>query len=106
MKPILWVLASLVCFSFGEAMSKVWANSRSGYHHWLVAVCVVAYAGGSLCWLPAIREHNHLASLGSFWNAGAMVMTVFVGAVVFRETISPTQWVGIAFGLVACVLLG
>jgi drug/metabolite transporter (DMT)-like permease len=105
-RPILWIIGSLVCFSIGEAVSKYWANARYPYFSWLVVICVATYATGSLCWLPAIRERNHLSSLGSLWNAGAMVATVLIGAILFHETISIRQWVGIVFGLCACVLLG
>jgi multidrug transporter EmrE-like cation transporter len=102
MSPALWVFISLVFFAVGEALSKLWASS--GRIAWAPAV-VLCYALGSLAWLPAIREKNHLSSLGSLWNAGAMIMTVVVGVLLFKEKIDLKQGVGIALAFLACFLL-
>jgi len=100
---ILWILGSLVLFSAGEAGSKLWV--ASGRWEW-AASTIVLYAVGSAMWLPAIKRTNHLASLGSLWNAGAMITTVLMGTLVFHEQVTPRQWIGIGFGFVACFLLG
>ncbi|OGS36581.1 MAG: hypothetical protein A2293_00845 [Elusimicrobia bacterium RIFOXYB2_FULL_49_7] len=102
MKAMTFVFLSLVFFTLGEAASKMWAN-HPGFR-WGAAV-VAAYIIGSCLWLPAILSKNHLTSLGTLWNVGAMVGTILVGAVLFRETVSPIQWIGVGLAIVACVLL-
>jgi drug/metabolite transporter (DMT)-like permease len=102
MRPYLLVMASLVFFAIGESASKAWANHQ---RWWLVFVMLLSYCIGSIVWLPAIKEHNHLTSLGTFWNMGAMVITVLVGACAFGEVVSARQWVGIVLALIACWLV-
>jgi multidrug transporter EmrE-like cation transporter len=102
MKPILFVCASLVFFTLGEAASKLWAQSTSW--RWAVAV-VAAYMIGSCLWLPAILAKNHLTTLGTLWNVGAILCTVFAGAVLFHEQVTALQWCGVVLALGSCVLL-
>ena len=102
MMPFLFVILSLVFFTLGEAASKLWAKEAD----WRWAAAVIAcYMVGSCLWLPAILAKNHLTSLGTFWNIGAMICTVFAGAVLFHEQVTLLQWAGIGLALISCVLL-
>ena len=80
----------------------MWAGNPRWY--WMLTV-VASYMAGSLVWLPAILSKNHLTSLGTFWNVGALICTVAVGVLVFHEKVTGLQWTGIVFALIACVLL-
>ena len=102
MKPLLFVLISLIFFSIGEIFSKFWAESKN--IKWAIFV-LVAYLIGTALWLPAIAIKNHLTSLGTIWNVGALLCTILIGAVLFHETVSNTQWIGIGMALIASVLL-
>jgi len=102
MTPTLWVLVSLLFFALGEAASKLWSEGRTDW--WAIAA-VAAYITCEVPWLVAIREHGHLTSLGTFWSVGAVVVTILVGMVVFRESITARQGIGLALAFVACWLL-
>jgi multidrug transporter EmrE-like cation transporter len=102
MRPYLLVCCSLVVFSIGEYLSKIWANNP---RWWLAILVPATYACGSVFWLPAIREHNHLTSLGTIWNLGAMMATIAVGALLFSEPVTSRQWAGIVLALLACCLI-
>lgn len=102
MKPYLFVLASLVFFALGESASKLWANK--GDWRW-GAIVIVCYMIGSCLWLPAIFAKNHLTTLGTLWNVGAIACTLFAGVVLFHETVTGIQWVGIVFAVISCILL-
>jgi len=102
MRAIFFVALSLIFFTAGEAVSKLWANNPKWY--WGATV-VVAYMIGSCLWLPAILSKNHLTTLGTLWNVGAILCTVFAGAVLFHEQVSFLQWCGIGCAVVSCVLL-
>ena len=56
-------------------------------------------------WLPAIKEYNHLTILGTIWNIGAMLCTVFVGTIIFQEKTSLIHWIGVLVAFIACILL-
>jgi len=102
MKAYLLVMLSLVFFAISESISKLWANEP---RWWLAALVVFFYCLIALTWLPALKEHNHITSLGTFWNMGALLLTVLIGAVLFREDVSMRQWIGIVLAFIACILV-
>ena len=104
MHPVAWILLSMVFFAGGEILSKIWASS-STRGPGLVLAAIGVYSIGSLLWFPAIGQKNHLTSLGTFWNICAMAVTILIGMVVFRESVSVRQVVGIVVAGIACVLL-
>jgi multidrug transporter EmrE-like cation transporter len=69
-----------------------------------VAVILIYMVGSSL-WMPAILLKNHLTTLGTLWNIGAVICTVVVGFFVFHEHVTAVQWVGVGLAFVSCVLL-
>lgn len=101
MKPIYWLVVSGVFFALGEWSSKKWAIQPG----WKEALAVVAsYVACTLCWLPAIRQTNHLSSTGTLWSAASLVTTVAIG-LAFGEHLGSRQVIGIFFAVVAIILL-
>jgi multidrug transporter EmrE-like cation transporter len=99
---LLWLLLSAGCFGVGEYWSKVWSLSPTMPR---AAMLVVCYMLGSLAWLPAIYRGQSLSVIGSIWNLICMAITLVVGLVMFKETLNPTQMVGLGFGVIAIILL-
>jgi multidrug transporter EmrE-like cation transporter len=99
---IVWLILSGIFNAFGEYLSKEW-----GYTHtWELALFVaVAYVCSSLLWLPALLKQNQLSTMGVAWILIALVFTLILGLVVFKEHLSLIQWVGIVLGSIAVVLL-
>ena len=100
--PVVWLLISIAFYCVGEFVSKTWANSPSTIE---VIAVVGASAISAFFWLPALFAENKLADMGTAWLVLASVGTVFIGVVIFKETLSPLQWVGAGLALVAFFLL-
>jgi len=97
-----WLILSALFFAAGEFLSKKWGMAPSLSATVLV---VIAYALGTLTWLPALLHKNQLAVMGTIWLVLATVATVTIGTVVYHEPLSARQWVGVVLSLTAFVLL-
>jgi multidrug transporter EmrE-like cation transporter len=99
---ILLLIASGVMFGAGEFLSKKFAQAPG-----IIAALLTigAYVICELFWLPALAKTNTLAITGTIWNVMAFIGTIFIGMVLFKETLSPVAYWGIAFGLVSVLLL-
>ncbi len=86
----------------GEYFSKLWGFDPA----WRMgALAVFAYALSSAAWLPALLYRNQLSTIGIAWDIIAISTTLLLGIVVFRESLTTGQWVGIGLGVVALWLL-
>lgn len=99
---ILWLLLSVAFFGIGEYLSKKFAISPSIN---LILCIVPMYALGSLAWLPAIHRGKILSTVGTMWNLLSMVITLIVGLIIFKETLTTTQFIGLAFAFIAIILM-
>ena len=97
-----WLLMSALFFSGGEYLSKLWGY-KPGWGLTTAVVC--SYAVGTLLWLPALLHKNDLARMGTLWYLLTTPTTILLGVLVFREKLTPTQWVGIGVAMVALWLL-
>jgi multidrug transporter EmrE-like cation transporter len=97
-----WLFLSIICFGFGEYFSKIFTTTPTVK---IACFVVFSYALGSLSWLPAIYKVKLLAVVGTVWTILSLLMTLFIGLVIFHEPITTFQIVGIAFGLVSVILL-
>lgn len=98
-----WLFFSAGFFTIGEYLSKRWALHPSPGS---AAITVVAYALGSLAWLPVILQKNQLAVMGTIWLLLALVSTVGVGTLIFHERLTTAQWLGVILAFGALGLLG
>ncbi len=97
-----WLFCSAVFYGIGEYFSKKWGIAPS----LLLTMCVVmAYAACALCWLPVLLHKNSIALMGSMWLLFAMISTITVGVIIFHETLSSYQIVGVILAVAALVLL-
>lgn len=97
-----WLFLSIICFGFGEYFSKIFTTNPTVK---IACLVVFSYACGSLSWLPAIYKVKLLAVVGTVWTVLSLLMTLFVGLVMFHEPITTTQIIGIVFGLISVILL-
>ena len=104
MNLIVWILVAMamVFYSLGEYFSKMYANTLM-WKYGLIAC--MGWTGSALCFLPALQKFNSLSVLGTIWNLGYVMITLFIGICIFRESITTTQIVGLIFGLISIVLL-
>jgi multidrug transporter EmrE-like cation transporter len=66
---------------------------------------VVAYAFGTVTWLPALLHKNELAVMGTAWLLLATVATVIIGIFVFGESVNKSQLLGLGLATGALFLL-
>ena len=76
--------------SVGDYALKVFATNGSKP---MLGLGMTVYAGlaGMLAWL---FKFNGLAITNAFWDATSNVLTMFMGAVLFKETYTARQWAG------------
>ncbi|MDD5041918.1 MAG: hypothetical protein PHX87_05770 [Candidatus Peribacteraceae bacterium] len=97
-----WLLLSALFFGCGEFFSKKWALAPSFGGG--IAVVVVD-AIGVVLWLPALLNRNQLSIVGVLWALLGAVVTVSIGLLIFRESLTWVQWIGIVCAFVALALL-
>ena len=100
---IVWLLISATFYTFGEYFSKKWGMQPN-----LITALIVSTFSffSALVWLPALMHRNQIAIMGTIWLLLATIATVFVGAVIFQEKITPVEWIGIGMALAALAFLG
>lgn len=99
---IVWLIISAAFFAAGEYLSKKFAlNPRFVY-----VICIlVTYSLGALAWLPAILQKNQLSIVGTMWAVLSLVITIFIGVVIFSEKLTVSDIIGIALALLAVFML-
>jgi multidrug transporter EmrE-like cation transporter len=96
------LLVAMVFYGFGEFFSKMFANTSLSKFGFLA---LLFYMLNASCFLPAIKKFNSLSILGTIWNIGYMIITLFVGIFIFGESLTTLQIIGIIFGIISIVLL-
>lgn len=102
MPYLVWLVISALFFAFGEFLSKKFALAPSFPY---VVLIVFIYSLGTLSWLPAILQKNHLSIVGAIWSVLSLVATVLIGTLIFDEKLSGIAVIGIIFAAVAVTLL-
>ena len=76
--------------SVGDYALKIFTTNGSKV---MLGIGMAVYAGlaGLLAWL---FKFNGLAITNAFWDATSNVLTMFMGAVLFGETYTVRQWIG------------
>jgi multidrug transporter EmrE-like cation transporter len=96
------ILVASVFYGFGEYYSKIYANTASIK---ALLTSLGFYNLTSLCFFPAIKRMNSLSVLGTIWNVAYMIVTIFLGVVVFGEVLTTLQIIGIILGIAAIICL-
>lgn len=97
-----WLIFSALCFAAGEYTSKLWGYKPSVT---LTLAVLFAYSIGVLAWLPALLHKNDLARMGTLWYLLSTPSTILIGVLLFKEKLSPSQWLGMALACLALWLL-
>jgi|GEM_PF-732321 len=97
-----WLLLSALFFGCGEFLSKRWALAPT---FWGAAAVVAVDAIGVMLWLPALFNRNQLSIVGVMWTLLGTVTTVSIGLLIFKESLTWVQWIGIVCAFVALALL-
>ena len=99
---IVGFIITIIFFGVGEYNSKLYANTHL-YRYMVYAM--IGYFIESLAFMPTLSRMNSLSILGTMWNLSHGFITLFLGFVIFHESIIATQIAGLILGMIAIVLL-
>jgi hypothetical protein len=99
---IIWFLISMALYTIGSFLSKKYAIAPS----WQIFLAaVVAFAGCSAAWLPAMLIVNKLAVLGVLWSVAYVIVDFTIGVGCFGEPLTRIQVCGMVLGVASIILL-
>lgn len=98
-----WALIGLAGVSVvsGDYLAKLWSVNKNG---WLLLLALVAYSCSGVFYIPTLLRQG-LVVTSIVWSIGSMVGFLAIGLVVFKESLSMAETVGVAFGVISLVIL-
>jgi len=99
---ISWLIVSVMFFAIGEYFSKSWALQPTIEK---AIVLVIMYVLGTVAWLPAIYRGQIISIVGTIWSVMSLLTTLFVGIVIFHETLTLNQLIGMIMAFLSIILL-
>lgn len=102
MLAILIFLIAMIAYGFGEYTSKLFSLNPSIK---LVILTILLYIVPNICWFPLILWFKKLTIIGSLWNLGYVLITLFVGFFIFHEVVTTIQMIGIILAIIATGLI-
>lgn len=102
-KLYIWglVLACGAIFTLCDSLSANWGKTG----HWQSMAIVIVLAPFTYLLFGLLNQKVELGVAGSLVNLIIVLGTVLVGTFYFQEVLSVTQLIGLAFAMVAIVLL-
>ncbi len=97
----LWLVLGAAAVVGGDYFAKRWSIDRRAYLFW---IAVAFYLLGAQFYLPSLLKEG-LVITSLVWSLLSTIGFLFVGLVVFKETLTGLQMVGVGLGLVAMVIL-
>jgi len=90
---------------FADYLLKRASTSPQPFTSWCFAVAAAIYAASCFGWIYVLR-HLKLATIGAIYSIWVVALLAAIGITVFRESLSISEWVGLAAAGVTLVLLG
>jgi|SRR3989344_3119807 len=98
---IVLIIISASSVVMGDYFAKSWSMSQ---RTWLFIFAILAYMGSSIFYIPTLlREGLIITSL--LWTVISTLGFILIGLVLFKEHLTFGQWIGVAFGITALVIL-
>jgi len=97
-----WLFGALLFYTFAEYSSKLFSNTTALKWAFLAWV---GYSINVFFWLGALKSKNELAIISTFLSIAYVISSVILGYVIFGETITIKQWIGIILAICAIALL-
>jgi len=103
--PLL-VTVGLSAFSvFADCLLKRASASPQPFSRGYFAGAACIYAASCFGWIYVLRQVK-LATIGAIYSVSVVSLLAVMGITVFRESLSTSEWVGLAAAVFALVLLG
>jgi drug/metabolite transporter (DMT)-like permease len=98
------LIASCAIAVAADLAFVTWAKHRN-HPAWILAFAVVLLNGASVLWAHSLRMGISSASGIACYALGTVSGCSLVGFIAFKESISPTNLIGLAMALVSLLLL-
>lgn len=101
-----WVLplAFLIIFeAIADVISKEWSLHGSPVRY---IGALGAYAFANVFWLIALRSGAGLTRGAIIFSVGSTLVAVLIGLLLYKESITKLEFIGVLLGLVAITLIG
>lgn len=101
----MWILF-LVLLIITEAIADIVAKEyqlHSGAIRFIGAIA--AYILANVFWLIALKDGAGLTQGAIIFSVGSAMLAIVIGLILYKETLTSMQMVGVALGLIAIVLL-
>jgi uncharacterized membrane protein len=98
---IIFILAMATYF-IGTYHSKRYADTMEMKY---AVYASIEFLFTTITWLMILTQVNKLAIIGAIWSICCCFITILLAFMVFNETMTTTQIVGLMFGVVAIVLM-
>lgn len=103
LRPLLVVVAMAALTTLGDYCLKRASLQPSIFSRWLASGWLI-YGATALGWAWTMR-HLKLATLGAVFSVSMVLLMALLGFLVFRETLSKSEIVGIVLALISLALL-
>lgn len=98
----MWLLVSALFCGVSEYYGKKFGacpSIRLALLTWSIG-CVI-----NLSWLMALSNYNSISTIGLIWALLNIVITLFMGFIVFGEPITTLKMIGVVLAFVAVILM-
>lgn len=101
----MWILF-LILLIITEAIADIIAKEyqlHAGPVRFIGAIS--AYVIANVFWLVALRSGAGLTKGAILFSVASAILAIVIGLVLYKETVTPMQMIGVALGFIAIVLL-
>jgi uncharacterized membrane protein len=102
LKESIIFLVGMILYFIGTYHSKIYADTLELKYAILSSI---EFLITTISWLVLLSYVNKLAIVGAIWSIVCCFITLFLAFVVFHESITVTQMVGLVFGFISIVLM-
>lgn len=102
-RPFLVVIGMAALTTVGDYCLKRASQHPTIFNQWLMGGCLL-YGVTALGWAWTMR-HLKLATLGALFSVSMVLLMALLGFLVFRETLSKLEIIGIALAMISVALL-
>ena len=101
----MWIVF-LILLVVTEAIADIIAKEYQ-LHAGLVRFigAISAYVIANVFWLVALRSGAGLTKGAILFSVASAILAIVIGLVLYKETVTPMQMIGVALGFIAIVLL-
>lgn len=99
-----WVVIATLTALFGDFLIKKASDGVGRQAIYVLLFATVVYALNTFAFFFSYK-HVEFSSVAVYFSIGTLLVSVAIGAIFFKETISNGEWVGIILGILAIYFL-